>query len=309
MKKFLLLLFILFISCSSPQSPEEEITSLEEETNSERTHEADISESSTESIQETAWEPTLSIGKVVEDKSYTSFTRYIDVAGLRIFVLPGVSEEFISKVAEVYALMFEQNEYIDINLRNRYFKSTEQEFVFQRIGYLGPENYKLDSPNPDVDCCPGKNYEDNHTDYIWEYPNVSANDQVGEIIEHLLHTITGVGFALEFPEWNWYNLNSKIHLAMNEAIEKNIYDISSYEEIRSSGDIEAFNRITVQEFSFWLIVTAWGYSDVFDLPHEEFSISTASELEERLPLAYELYEDTVNKILTPPDKNYLRSMF
>jgi len=251
----------------------------------------------------------LSIGKVVEDKSYTSYTRYIDVAGLRIFVLPEVSEEFISKVAEVYALMFEQNEYIDINLRNRYFKSTEQEFVFQRIGYLGPENYKLDSPNPDVDCCPGKNYEDNHTDYIWEYPNVSANDQVGEIIEHLLHTITGVGFALEFPEWNWYNLNSKIHLAMNEAIEKNIYDISSYEEIRSSGDIEAFNRITVQEFSFWLIVTAWGYSDVFDLPHEEFSISTASELEERLPLAYELYEDTVNKILTPPDKNYLRSMF
>ena len=107
----------------------------------------------------------------------------------------------------------------------------------------------------------------------------------------------------------WYNLNSKIHLAKNEAIEKYIYDISSYEEIRSSGDIEAFNRITVQEFSFWLIVTAWGNSDVFDLPHEEFSISTASELEERLPLAYELYEDTVNKILTPPDKNYLRSMF
>ena len=142
MKKLLLLLFILFISCSSHPSPEEEIAditeemaSLKEETNSERTHEADISESSTESIQETAWEPTLSIGKVVEDKSYTSFTRYIDVAGLRIFVLPGVSEEFISKVAEVYALMFEQNEYIDINLRNRYFKSTEQEFVFQRIGY------------------------------------------------------------------------------------------------------------------------------------------------------------------------------
>ena len=96
---------------------------------------------------------------------------------------------------------------------------------------------------------------------------------------------------------------------MDEAVEKNIYDISDYEELLSYGEFEAFNRITVQEFSFWVVVTAWGYGDIFDLPHGEFMISTVEELEESLPLAYELYKDTVEKILTPPDKSYLRELF
>jgi hypothetical protein len=38
-------------------------------------------------------------------------------------------------------------------------------------------------------------------------------------------------------------------------------------------------------------------------------ISTVEELKESLPLAYELYKDTVEKILTPPDKSYLRELF
>jgi len=265
--------------------------------------------SSSESSQERDPESQILNGGVIEDESFDSFTRYIDVAGLRIFVLPEVSSEFISKVAEVYGLMFEENEYFDETLRNRYLKRTEEDFAFQRIGYLGPENYGLDSENPKVSCCPGKNYEDNHVDYIWEYPGADADLQIREIVEHLLHTVTSVGFALEFPEWNWLYINSEIHLAMNEAVEKNIYDISSYEEIKNRGNITAFNRITVQEFAFWVIVTEWGYADIFNLPNEEFSIGTSSDLKEQLPLSHKLYEDTIKKILTPPDKNYLRSLF
>jgi len=291
MKKFLVLALII-TSCGSGEALEEESlpTNLED---------AD------ESSQERDPEPQVFNGGVIEDESFDSFTRYIDVAGLRIFVLPEVSSEFISKVAEVYILMFEENEYFDETLRNRYLKRTEEDFTFQRIGYLGPENYGLDSENPKVSCCPGKNYKDNHVDYIWEYPDADADLQIREIVEHLLHTVTGVGFALEFPKWNWFNTNSEIHLAMNEAVEKNIYDISSYEEIRNRGDIEGFNRVTVQEFTFWVIVTEWGYADIF----KEFSIGTASDLKEQLPLSHKLYEDTIKKILTPPDKNYLRSMF
>ncbi|GIS38454.1 MAG: hypothetical protein Ct9H90mP10_08550 [Actinomycetota bacterium] len=39
--------------------------------------------------------------------------------------------------------------------------------------------------------------------------------------------------------------------------------------IKNNGDIEGYNRVTVQEFSFWGIVTSWGYGDIFDLPHGE----------------------------------------
>ena len=213
------------------------------------------------------------------------------------------------KVAETYFQMLQQGDNIDNGLRSRYLNTVDNEKVFQRIGFEGPEYYNFDSPNPSVDCCPGNGYEDNHTDFIWEYKDANTIGTIGEVVEHLLHTITGAGLLLEFPEWSWEDTNSKIHKAMNEAVEKNIYDISSYEEIKNNGDIEGYNRVTVQEFSFWVIVTSWGYGDIFDLPHGEFEISTINEVRSELPLAFELYVDTIEKIFTIPDKELLKSLF
>ena len=270
---------------------------------------AEVKEEAAEVKEEAASEPTISLGEIVEDDSYLDYHRYIDVAGLRMFVLPEVGEEFIYKVGEIYYLMLQKGEHIDQDIRSSYLKTVKNDFVFQKIGYEGPERYGLDSDPPGIDCCPGKGYEDNQTDFIWEYPSASGDDQIGEVVEHLLHTVTGVAFALEFTEWNWENPNSEIVLAMNEAIEKNIFDISSYERIKNSGNIEDFNRITSIEFAFWGIVTEWGYGDIYDLPHDEFTISTPSEVKEQLPLFHKLFEDTIKTIFTPPDKEYLREMF
>jgi len=249
------------------------------------------------------------LGEIVTDTSFRDYQKYVDVAGLRIFALPEVSDEYMYKVAETYFQMLQQGENIDNGLRSKYLNSVDNEKVFQRVGFEGPEYYNFDSPKPSVDCCPGNGYEDNHTDFIWEYKDANTIGTVGEVVEHLLHTITGAGLLLEFPEWSWEDTNSKIHKAMNEAVEKNIYDISSYEEIKNNGDIEGYNRVTVQEFSFWVIVTAWGYGDIFDLPHGEFEISTINEVRSELPLAFELYVDTIEKIFTIPDKELLKSLF
>ena len=277
--------------------------------NDDREEAAEVEEEAAEVEEEAAWESTISLGEIVEDDSYLDYHRYIDVAGLRMFVLPEVGEEFIYKVGEIYYLMLQEGEHIDQDVRSSYLKTVKNDFVFQKIGYEGPERYGLDSDPPGIDCCPGKGYEDNQTDFIWEYPDASGDDQIGEVVEHLLHTVTGVAFALEFTEWNWENPNSEIVLAMNEAIEKNIFDISSYEEIKNSGNIEDFNRITSIEFAFWGIVTEWGYGDIYDLPHDEFTISTPSEVKEQLPLFHKLFEDTIKTIFTPPNKDYLRELF
>ena len=266
-------------------------------------------EEAAEVKEEAALEPIVSIGEIVEDDSFLDYHRYIDVVGLRMFILPEVGDEFIYKVSEVYYLMLQEGEHIDQDIRSSYLQTVKNESVFQKIGYEGPERYRLDSDPPGVDCCPGKGYEDNHTDFIWEYPGASADDQIGEVVEHLLHTVTGVAFALEFTEWNWENPNSEIILAMNEAIEKKIFDISSYEEIKNSGNIEDFNRITSIEFAFWGIITEWGYGDIYDLPHDEFTISTPNEVKEELPLFHKLFEDTIKTIFTPPNKDYLRELF
>ena len=281
----------------------------EDDENDNREEAAEVKEEAAEVKEEAASEPTISIGEIVKDDSYLDYHRYIDVAGLRMFVLPEVGEEFIYKVGEIYYLMLQKGEHIDQDIRSSYLKTVKNDFVFQKIGYEGPERYGLDSDPPGIDCCPGKGYEDNQTDFIWEYPSASGDDQIGEVVEHLLHTVTGVAFALEFTEWNWENPNSEIVLAMNEAIEKNIFDISSYEEIKNSGNIEDFNRITSIEFAFWGIVTEWGYGDIYDLPHDEFTISTPSEVKEQLPLFHKLFEDTIKTIFTPPNKDYLRELF
>ena len=279
-----------------------EIKINEDDENNDREEAAEVKE-------EAALEPIVSIGEIVEDDSFLDYHRYIDVVGLRMFILPEVGDEFIYKVSEVYYLMLQQGEHIDQDIRSSYLQTVKNESVFQKIGYEGPERYRLDSDPPGVDCCPGKGYEDNHTDFIWEYPDASADDQIGEVVEHLLHTVTGVAFALEFTEWNWENPNSEIILAMNEAIEKKIFDISSYEEIKNSGNVEDFNRITSIEFAFWGIITEWGYGDLYDLPNDEFTISTPNEIKEELPLFHKLFEDTIKTIFTPPNKDYLRELF
>ena len=282
----------------------EPTTSIEQEKEND-----DSSTTSNEESEDYSSEIVISIGEIVTDTTFRDYQKYVDVAGFRIFALPEVSDEYMYKVAETYFQMLQQGDNIDNGLRSRYLNTVDNEKVFQRIGFEGPEYYNFDSPNPSVDCCPGNGYEDNHTDFIWEYKDANTIGTVGEVVEHLLHTITGAGLLLEFPEWSWENTNSKIHKAMNEAVEKNIYDISSYEEIKNNGDMEGYNRVTVQEFSFWVIVTSWGYGDIFDLPNGEFEVSSINEVRSELPLAYELYVDTIEKIFTIPDKELIKSLF
>ena len=330
-KKISILFLVIFISCGTteedvevtqdiksnsdqPTTTTEQQKENDDSTTTEQQKENDDSSTTTnedvyEESEDGNSENVISIGEVVTDTSFRDYQKYVDVAGFRIFALPEVSDEYMYKVAETYFQMLQQGENIDNGLRSRYLNTVDNEKVFQRIGFEGPEYYNFDSPNPSVDCCPGNGYEDNHTDFIWEYKDANTIGTVGEVVEHLLHTITGAGLLLEFPEWSWEDTNSKIHKAMNEAVEKNIYDISSYEEIKNNGDMEGYNRVTVQEFSFWVIVTSWGYGDIFDLPHGEFEISTINEVRSELPLAFELYVDTIEKIFTIPDKELLKSLF
>ena len=318
-KKISIIFLIVFVACGASEgdvevtenissNSSEPTTSIEQEKENDDSSTTSNEEANEES-EDYSSEIVISIGEIVTDTTFRDYQKYVDVAGFRIFALPEVSDEYMYKVAETYFQMLQQGENVDNVLRSRYLNTVNNEKVFQRIGFEGPEYYNFDSPNPSVDCCPGNGYEDNHTDFIWEYKDANTIGTIGEVVEHLLHTITGAGLLLEFPEWSWEDTNSKIHKAMNEAVEKNIYDISSYEEIKNNGDIEGYNRVTVQEFSFWVIVTSWGYGDIFDLPHGEFEISTINEVRSELPLAFELYVNTIEKIFTIPDKELLKSLF
>ncbi|MDC1016156.1 hypothetical protein OAR05_02495 [Candidatus Thioglobus sp.] len=251
--------------------------------------------------------------EVSENRQFDPFVKFIDVENLRLFSLQEVSNDFLIKVAKTYLLMLEDNSNIDLEMRSKFLDVSKNHFVFQRIGLEGPDYYerkfKADFGSLPQSRAPNNGpYRDNATDYIWEY-NQGSESQLNEVVEHLLHTITNVVFAIQFKDWNWQEPSSMIRLATKEAIDKGIFNISDYQEILNRGDTEGFNRVISTEFAYWLIAAEWGYGDFFELPNSEFRLNNQNQIAKTLPIGHKMYKCYVEKILSPPKLKDLISIF
>ena len=135
------------------------------------------------------------------------------------------------------------------------------------------------------------------------------------MIEHLLHTVSTVILYLAYSEgWDYMDSSSALSLATQEAIDKGIYDVSSYEDIKRD-DMERYHKVITQEYAYWLILAEWDYYVTAGKKQEdisgnkEFIIGTTSEIETQLPIGHKLYKDYVEKILSVPDKRTIVSLF
>ena len=328
MKKIILFtLLFAFISCGGQEddvipNTEESSSSNTEESSSSNTEESsDTTSTSTSTSTTTTTTTTTTIQEsssqtstigLTEDSYFDPFTKYIEVQNLRIFITPEVSDKFAIQVSEIYELMLGNNNLIDDSLRNGYFETLSNKYVFQRVGYSGPDYYEEktgknfdEALNPHPFNGP---YRDNSTDYIWETPTANTDEKIGEVVEHLLHTVTNVALSYTYPEWNWMNSNSEIYRATMEAIDNNIFDVSDYQRILDRGDDEGYYSIITQEFMFWVIVVEWGIAEIYELPSNEFNASTPAEIESKLPIAHGLYKEFIEKIFTPPSIDDLRAI-
>ena len=243
---------------------------------------------------------------IIKDSSFQPFDRYIDSHGLRIFVLDGVSDPFIKKLAATYEAMFANNSLIDISDRTAFKETLQNKYVFQRVGVENPAHYGGGDKLPGE---PAKgNYQDNQTDYIWETTSASAASQINEVLEHFLHTITAVALNDYKPEWKWTESSSSINLAMQQAIDGGYYDVSSYANVT---DPEGYKKTIATEFAYWLVLAEWGYFEIADKVNDntEFTLQTASDIAVKLPLAHQLYLDTFAKIFSVPDKTLIQALF
>ena len=81
-------------------------------------------------------------------------------------------------------------------MKSKYLSTSKDKYVYQRVGVDGmASGSNFDSGTPP------KPYGDNATDYIWEMSS-GGEDQIGEVIEHLLHTVTAVGLYLSYSDCN-----------------------------------------------------------------------------------------------------------
>ena len=127
-----------------------------------------------------------------------------------------------------------------------------------------------------------------------------------------MHTITGIGVAKAFPDrWDWRDSESLVNRAMNEAIERGHYNVSSYAIMRD--DEEAYKQTLAQEFAYWLIIAEWDYFDVIGKSYsdieDEWNISGPSGVKLNLPLGHGLYINSIQKLINSPDGSFLTSLF
>ena len=242
--------------------------------------------------------------KISED-----FTNFIDAKSLRIYAKDDVSSGFLNNVGKSYEAMFTDNISINKSMREHYLSISKEEYVYQRVGLEASFN-KNESY---AEGFPPSPYKHNVTDYIWEM-NTGGEEQIGEVLEHLLHTVTNVILYLAYPkEWDYNKSSSELSLAMQESIDKGIYDISSYDDIKN--DKEGYNKVLTQEYAYWLILAEWDYYIIAGKKmngisgNEEFTIGTSSEISAQLPLGHKLYKDYVEKILSIPDSETILSLF
>jgi hypothetical protein len=137
------------------------------------------------------------------------------------------------------------------------------------------------------------------------------------VLEHLLHTITNVAFPLYFNDsWNWLDPNSKINLALNEAVDKGYFNIADFQNLKENDDDEGYTKALTTEFAYWLILAEWGYfgltgkvEEGYGTGNSEFAIGTAAEVSKLLPVAHSLYTETALKVLSKPDEKLLEGLF
>ncbi|MCK4931467.1 MAG: hypothetical protein KAT01_04815 [Candidatus Aminicenantes bacterium] len=225
---------------------------------------------------------------VVSTDEYKPFTKKLSVYGIVLIGRDDISDDFMRKVAKAIKEMFPQGNGIDVELqkellRNMYKYKTVIPFFKGQDHEFAPEDEAAwDLTRSQNSIC----------DIIME----GVPGQVNEVVEHILHHVSDVGLHYTFPDEWGISKTSKVYQAMQEAIDKEYYIVDQYGE----RDDEVRNRVLLQEFAYWVIGSGWNFLGPYAPDAEWKIIRTASDLKEKLPLSYELFESTIPKVMVSP---------
>ena len=241
---------------------------------------------------------------------------------------------WIYKTARVYELLLDKDgEDIDANSQLNMIKTLKGEIGWhqgrqagQRIARGGGGEY---SPNFLDDnrnqSYPGlEAFEDGFAldDMVW-YKNVDSkgtgDDDINEIMEHILHTLHRFGVrggvvgsteALNIEAEEEDITNTEIFLAMKEAYTNGVFDIDGY-----GGDIN--NRdawpVMLKEYQYLLTYGMWEFSEFWEggslSPEWNDNARTPSGILANNPLGYKIYTTYFKPVISKPSKVTLREIF
>ena len=223
------------------------------------------------------------------------FPKQMTTLGTIFAIMPGVTDEFVNEVARSFHEMFPQDPGLNQEMQQKVLDNMLQ------YGSLIPVlNGRYESLSDDMQGSMEKLSSDYSVCDIIMYRDGTGR-QTMEVVEHLLHYITSIGLHLTSPDdWGFNDPNSQVTKVMNQAVEAGLYDIDGYEDILDE-DREAYQRVIVQEFAYWLISTYWDLQEPYGpMEEEEWNVDNKQQLLEKLPDGYRLVENTVDKFMKSP---------
>ena len=280
---FAVFLIIIVYSCSSISEPKNIALS------------SDIAHDCMISIPRDSIQTDLySIGNIVLSDQFPPFNKSLDVCGIKLIARDDISDEFMTNIAKTISEMFAINIYTDQLLQrqvieNMYrYKTIIPLFYGEDWTIASSEQQEWEQTNAANSMC----------DIIMEdIPN-----QVMEVVEHILHHITDIGLHFTLAD-NWgLDPNSDLYRVTNLAIGSGNYNISQYSDI---SELDVRNRVILQEYAYWIIYTSWDLRKKYGPAESEWSIMTREEFISKEPDAFELFQNTIPKILSCPSDSIL----
>jgi len=242
---------------------------------------------------------------IFQTDEYKPFTKKLTVYGITLIARDDISDDFMQRVAKTIKEMFQRGGSIDSELqeavlRNMYKYRTTIPLVQaeRRFGDMSPEDRAEWALTKSLNSI---------CDSIHEG---EGERQEMEVVEHILHHVTDVGLHYTFhDEWAVIS-GSKLHQLMQEAVEKGCYDDTSYDRIE---DEESRLRVKLQELAYIIITTAWDLQEPYGGGGDEWTkggtIVTSEDLKSQFPEMYQLYEETVPKVMVAPSRSLLDALF
>ena len=282
-----------------------------------------------------------SSGDIILLEPIIFYDRSLLVNGIKIIVAgeiggqQAVPDKWVYKTAQVFKLLIDRDsEEINIEAQLNMIKNLKGEIGWhqsvptgQRVAYGGGDEY---SPNFLTDQ--GKKsyegleeFEDQLAldDMVW-YKNVDSSgtgdDDINEILEHTLHTIHRFGVrgavdgsteALNAESDEEDISDTEIFLAMKEAYNNGVFDISGY----GNGDINNQDiwGVLLKEYTYLLTFGMWEFNEFWEggslAPEWSDSARTPQGVLENNPLGYQLYNTYYKPVVSKPSKEILRSIF
>jgi|TARA_B100001094_G_C18189490_1_gene806141 hypothetical protein len=265
---------------------------------------------------------------LINSSKFRPFDRFLDVYGIKLVGTPAIggaranSNEFILKVARTVTLLLDSTYGGSTNPTKQMavINRMKENKTAQKIGWQGPSSYTpsitADNAVLSYEGLEKFQYTYNSVDYIWEHVNESLNGDsaILEVLEHLIHTITVYGLS-ENDALNQQNQTSALYLAMVEAINNNMFDISGYSGTFPGTDAD-FRALLMREYLYLLVLGEWNYITEF-IPggslqpewHDNMRTPEGISAVDANPLGHALYTTHILPVITKPSKTMLRQLF